>query len=171
VLTTNQIGAVAETAIIHEAVRLGIGVFKPVMDERCDLILDLRPTLLRVQCKAAVERGGGLVIRCYSSRRSPNGHLKRLYTPDEIDAIAAYSPELRRCFLLPMSWIAGRKVLQLRIRPTHNNQELGVNWAKDFEFTATLSRLGAIAQLGERQSGTLEVAGSSPAGSTLTRLD
>jgi hypothetical protein len=37
----------------------------------------------------------------------------------------------------------------------------------DMIFAATLGRYGAIAQLGERQRGTLEVAGSSPAGSTL----
>ena len=41
-----------------------------------------------------------------------------------------------------------------------------MNWAKDFEFAATLGRFGAIAQLGERVSGRDEVAGSSPAGST-----
>src|SRR3954470_17527611 len=50
-LTTNQKGAVAETAIAHEAIKLGIGVYRPVADERADLILDLRPRLLRVQCK------------------------------------------------------------------------------------------------------------------------
>jgi hypothetical protein len=54
----------------------------------------------------------------------------------------------------------------LRLEPTKNNQRQRVLWARDFEF----ERLhwvpsGAIAQLGERQRGTLEVAGSSPAGS------
>src|SRR5882762_2932808 len=52
-LTTNQRGAVAETAIIHEAVKLGIGVYQPVADERTDLIFDLHPRLVRVQCKTA----------------------------------------------------------------------------------------------------------------------
>ena len=47
-LTTNQKGALAETAIAHEAIKLGIGVYRPLGDERCDLIFDLRPRLMRV---------------------------------------------------------------------------------------------------------------------------
>ena len=48
-LTTNQKGAIAETAIIHEATKLGLGVFKSIADERYDLIFDLNPELIRVQ--------------------------------------------------------------------------------------------------------------------------
>ena len=45
-LTTDQKDAIAESAIAHEAIKLGIGVFKPLSDgERYDLILDLRPRL------------------------------------------------------------------------------------------------------------------------------
>ncbi len=164
-LTTNQIGAIAETAIIHEAVRLGVGVFASVMDERYDLIFDLRPRLLRVQCKTAVRKGDVLVIRCYSCRRSATGLLKRTYAPDEVDAFAAYSSELRRCYLLPMDWMAGRSVVSLRLTATANNQATGINWAEAFEFAAKLRELGAIAQLGERLRGTQEVGGSSPPGS------
>jgi hypothetical protein len=47
-----------------------------------------------------------------------------------------------------------------------------VNWAKMYEFRSinwdALEHLGAIAQLGERRSGTPKVAGSSPASSTST---
>jgi len=164
-LTTNQIGAIAETAIIHEAVRLGVGVFASVMDERYDLILDLRPRLLRVQCKTAVVKGDVLIVRCYSCRRSATGLVKRSYAPDEVDAFAAYSPELRRCYLLPMDWMHGRTVVSLRLSPTANNQASGINWAEEFDFEAKLKALGAIAQLGERLRGTQEVGGSSPPGS------
>ena len=55
--------------------------------------------------------------------------------------------------------------IHLRLGPTRNNQRRGINWAERFEVAATLSDEGAIAQLGERQSGTLEVTGSSPVGS------
>jgi hypothetical protein len=47
-MTTDQKGAIAEAAIALEAMRLGIGVFRPLGDERYDMILDLRPRLLRV---------------------------------------------------------------------------------------------------------------------------
>jgi PD-(D/E)XK endonuclease len=71
-LTTDQKGAIAESAIVHAAVKLGVGVYKPLTDgERYDLILDLRPQLVRVQCKWATLDAGAVVVRCYSCRRNP----------------------------------------------------------------------------------------------------
>jgi hypothetical protein len=54
VLTTNQRGAIAEAELVSAALKLGIGVFSAVHDERYDLVFDLRPRLLRVQCKTAL---------------------------------------------------------------------------------------------------------------------
>jgi hypothetical protein len=49
VLTTDQKGSIAEQEIVCAAMKLGIGVFMPRSDgERYDLILDLRPKLVRV---------------------------------------------------------------------------------------------------------------------------
>ncbi len=94
---------------------------------------------------------------------------KRAYTPDEIDAFAAYSIDVDRCYFLPLSDIYRQTAIQLRLGPTANNQRHGINWAADYEFAAKLGgRPGAIAQLGERVHGMHEVAGSSPAGSTFT---
>src|SRR5438552_1646395 len=81
-LTTNQKGLVAETAIVHECVKLGIGVARPLDDAPYDLILDLGPKLLRVQCKWAVRQGGVVVIRtgrCGAAERgtSSTGHTDR----------------------------------------------------------------------------------------------
>lgn len=148
-LTTNQKGAIAETAIAHAAVKLGIGVFKPLADERCDFVFDLRPQLVRVQCKWAVRTGDAVSIRCYSSCRTSTGTVRLVYTREEIDALAAYCAELDRCYLLPMAMFAGQKQIQLRLAPARNNQRTGINWAREFEFAATLRRLGAVAQLGE----------------------
>jgi hypothetical protein len=167
VFTTDQKGSIAETAIAAAAAKLGIGVFKPLTDgERYDLIFDLRPRLVRVQCKWASKRGDVIVMRGYSARRAADGLRKRCYSPDEIDAFAAYCAELDRCYFLPMEVCAGRSTLQLRLAPTKNNQRQLINWASDFEFDATLRASGAVALLGERERGTLEAAGSSPAGST-----
>jgi hypothetical protein len=150
-LTTSQRGLVAETAILHECVKLGIGVSRPLDDERYDLILDLRPALLRVQCKSGRLYDDVIVIRCKRTRRGRNGLIDRAYVPGEIDAIAAYCPELNAAYLLPPEMSVGRAAVQLRIRPCRNNQAAGINWARDFELGATLSKLrGPIAQLGER---------------------
>jgi hypothetical protein len=167
-LTTDQKGAIAEMAIAWEATKLGIEVYRPLTEGgRFDMIFLLGEQLVRVQCKWAALERDVLIVRCYSCRRAREGIRKRLYSAEEIDAFAAYSADLDRCFYLPFEAVAGRHVVSLRLKRPKNNQRLGINWADDFDFEATLGRLGAVAQLGERQSGTLEVTGSIPVGSTL----
>jgi hypothetical protein len=67
VLTTDQKGVLAEQAVALEATRLGLGVFFPLGDERYDLILDVRPTSIRVQCKWAVQSGDVIVVRTFAA--------------------------------------------------------------------------------------------------------
>jgi PD-(D/E)XK endonuclease len=165
-LSTDQKGAIAELAIARQAADLGIGVWSAYTVERYDLIFDLRPRLVRVQCKWASRHGDVVVVRCYSSRRNRHGLLRTFYSSDEIDAFAAFCADTDRCYYLPLTTFGGRRTIQLRLAPARNHQYAGINWAKDFEFAAKLSPHGAIAQLGERRRGTPKVAGSSPAGST-----
>ena len=164
-LTTNQKGFVVESAIIHEAAKRGITVLKPLDDARYDLALDLPNGLTRIQCKWAMQNGDVVVIRCRTCRRGHNGLIYDGYKPGEIDGIAAYCAELDTCYLLPVEMSVNRAAVQLRLAPTRNNQRALINWAEDYEFAARLSAYGPIAQLGERERGTLEAAGSSPAGS------
>ncbi len=141
-LSTDQKGAIAETAIAHAAVKLGIGVFRPVSEgERYDLILDLRPSLVRVQCKWAALDGDVVRVRCYSCRRTAEGLHQRGYTSAEVDAIAAYCADLDRCFYFPLSWLHGRRTVQLRLNRARNNQREGVNWVDDLGFERLRSTL------------------------------
>jgi PD-(D/E)XK nuclease superfamily protein len=134
-LTSNQKGAVAETAVAHAAVKIGIDVYRPVAEGgRCDLIFDFGQRLIRVQCKWAERRGEVIPVRCYSSRRARDGFLKRSYTAEEVDAIVAYCAELDRCFFLAVDLFACRTYVQLRLSPSRNNQKRGVNWADDYAF-------------------------------------
>jgi PD-(D/E)XK nuclease superfamily protein len=141
VLTTNQKGLIAETAIIHECAKLGVPVARPLDDQRYDLIFDLGHTLLRVQCKWASMVGDVISIRCRTCRRGREGLIHRQYRPGEIDAIAAYSQETGRCYLLPNELSVARAAVQLRLTPTRNNQATGIRWAKDYEFAARLQAL------------------------------
>jgi hypothetical protein len=165
-LTTDQKGATAELKIAARAAQLGVGVWSPYTVERFDLIFDLRPQLIRVQCKWATRYGDVMIVRRYRNRRNRDGLLKRLYSTDEIDAFAAYCQDVDECYFLPLEKFAGRTHIQLRICPTKNNQARGINWAKDYEFAATLGARGAVAQLGERRAGSAKATGSSPVGST-----
>jgi hypothetical protein len=142
VLTPSQKGSIAEAAIVAEAVRHGVGVYKPVNEGlRYDLIFDVGTQLVRVQCKWAIRRGDVVIVRCYSCRRTRNGLACRSYTADEIDAIAAYCDELRRCFFFEFGRLPRSSAIQFRLQPTANNQKAGVNWADSFDFAATLHRV------------------------------
>jgi hypothetical protein len=166
-LTTNQKGLIAEWAVIAECVRLGIGVAQPLDDERYDVILDLRPRLIRVPCKWAALTGDVIVARLYSNRRGPTGMITRRYTAEEIDCFAVHCAAVGRSFLLPADCVSAREI-RLRLGPTRNNQSLGIRWARDYELAARLQELrGAVAQLGERLAGSQKVRGSIPLGSTL----
>jgi hypothetical protein len=95
VLSTDQKGSIAEMMIAAFAVKLGIDVYKPVNDgTRRDLTFDFAGTLTRIQCKWAGRHGAVLIVRCYRNRRTRAGMLRRVYTPDEVDAFVAYSLEL-----------------------------------------------------------------------------
>ena len=159
-MDSNRIGATAETAIAAEATRLGFEVLRPIVDGgRYDFVFDVGGRLLRVQCKSAPLRRGAIVVRAVTCRRAPEGFRRGGYSPSEVDVIAAYCPELQRCFAVPIRDFGGSSSFQLRLGPARNGQRAGLHFADDYV-------LGAIAQLEERLGGTQEAGGSSPPSST-----
>jgi hypothetical protein len=138
--------------VIVECIKLGIGLAKPLDDERYDLILDVDSKLWRIQCKWAVRQGEVVVIRLYSNRRGPEGMITRRYSAEDVDGFAAYGLETDTCYFMPVTFARHREV-RFRLGPTLNNQAIGIRWASDYEFAATIGRIGAVAQLGERLAG------------------
>lgn len=161
--SNNHKGTLAELEIAAAATKLGIPVFRPLTDHaRADLILDLGPRLLRVQCKWArlIEEGSVVAVQLSGSRRTQIGYVRTPYSSEEIDAFGVYCGELDRSFLLPADRFAGKCGTLIRLHAARNNQQACINLADDFDF------VGAIAQLGERRHGMAEVVGSSPTSST-----
>jgi hypothetical protein len=161
-LTTSQKGAIAEAKITARAVELGIGVLRPVVEGvRYDLVFDHDGRrLVRVQCKWARVDGDVVGIRIGTCRHTPNGYVRTTYSANEVDAVVAYCAALDEVYYLPIEKVAGMTHVHLRLRPARNNQQLGVTMAADHVF-------GAVAQLGERRTGSAEATGSSPVSSTL----
>lgn len=152
----NHKGNVAELAIAKEAAKLGLSVLMPLTEhESYDLALGVNGQLLRVQCKWGRKVDGVVVINLTRSRRGPAGHIRRNYSADEIDAVAAYCGDLDECFLVPIDLVDGKGSLQLRLEPARNSQRAALHFAEKY-------RLGAVAQLAERCRGTAEVGGSNP---------
>jgi PD-(D/E)XK nuclease superfamily protein len=166
-LDTNQKGAIAEAEVCCAAAWAGVSVYRPTTDHcRADLLFDLGGRVARVQCKWGRYEDGVIKVRLSTCRLSPTkGYVRSTYSPDEIDAVAAYCPAFDTTYLLPISLVSGRREIFLRVDPARNNQQVGLKWARDYVFP------GAIAQLGERVTGSHEAAGSSPASSTQLRLE
>ena len=144
VLSTNQKGGIAETAITAAAYALDIPVLRPVVEHaRYDLAFEIGDRILRVQCKWGSLDEGGAVIRVSlrSSWCTPTGYEHRQYQADEIDLVAVYCGELDRCYLIPHELAVGRRGIWLRLTPPKNGQRACINLATDFEFA------GAVAQL------------------------
>jgi PD-(D/E)XK endonuclease len=159
-LTPTEKGAIAEAKIYAAAVEAGIVVARPLTEgRRYDLIFDVGPSLVRVQCKWAPRKGDVVVVRARTSRYTPSGYVRTTYAVTEVDGIAADCPQLDACFYVPIDDIAGKSVAHLRLSPTQNGQLAGVTMADRYQ-------LGAVAQLGERRSGRPKVVGSSPISST-----
>ena len=160
-LTTNAKGAIAEAMITAEALRLGIDVFRPVLEGgRADLVFDFGDHIDRVQCKWGRLRGDVIVVRTGTCRHSPTrGYVRGTYGRHEVDSFAIYCEPLNKCYYVPITLAANKFDLHLRLRPAKNNQQVGVTMADEYEF-------GAVAQLGERRHGMPEVRGSIPLSST-----
>jgi hypothetical protein len=154
-------GAIAEAAITAAAVELGLVVLRPFPEgRRYDLVIDTGPRLLRVQCKWGRLKGAVIVVILATCRYTPRaGYVRTKYTAEDIDGVAVYCHGLKRCYYLPIESVAGRSAIHLRVGPAANHQETAINFADQYAF-------GAIAQLGERVTGSHEVVGSSPTSST-----
>jgi hypothetical protein len=160
-LTPSMKGAVAEAAIAAEALKAGVFVFRPLCEgTRYDLIFDVAGCLFRIQCKSAPRRDDVIVVATRTCRHTPRGYVRTTYDESEIDAIAVYCPDNGGTYLIPIGDVRGRWEIRLRLARARNNQEFAISYAAQYEFS------GAIAQLGERVTGSHEVAGSSPASST-----
>jgi hypothetical protein len=141
--TSNHKGNVAEAAIAAAAIKLGIGVLKPLVEHtRYDLIFDIDGNLLRMQCKWAPRKGDVIIVNLSSSRYTSRGQIRTVYSADEIDAVAVYCEEIDECYLLPIELVGGMRALHLRLTPPRNGQRASINLAEDYKLA------GAVAQLG-----------------------
>jgi hypothetical protein len=147
--------------IATEALKAGVVVLRPLVEGgRYDLIFDIGGRLHRIQCKSVAVRRDVVVIPARTCRHTPQGYVRTTYSASEIDAIAAYCPEMGRCYYVPIADVGGKGNMYLRLTRARNNQEFAISYAADYEFH------GAIAQLGERLTGSQEVGGSNPPSST-----
>ena len=129
-------GDLAELKVAADLIDRGCRLSIPFgEDSDYDLIADYEGRLHRVQVKYTRSDGQIVVLRCRSHSLT-NGKVRatKLYTSAMIDWIAVYDSTTERCFYCP-SWelgTAGRNILHLRLRPTKNNQRIGIRNAENY---------------------------------------
>ncbi len=140
-LATNRLGEIAIAKVALRALEKGVTLFKPIVECRCDLVLDDGLKLYRTQVKYA---GGsspkqcqGVVpvrLRKWRIRKWRNGGRAIIpyYTAAEIDLLLVYVRKIDRILWFGPEVFDGRPVLFIRIEPTRNNQAKGCLMAADY---------------------------------------
>ena len=113
---------------------MGYQVSQPlVSDSRYDFIIDIKGKLYKIQVKTSRVEANDEFFSFTSSSSHTNSKrtINRSYTKDEIDYFATiYNNE---CYIIPIEDCGAREV-RLRLKPTKNNQIVGVRFAKDYKL-------------------------------------
>jgi hypothetical protein len=121
-------GSVAELAVAAYLMENGWRVSMPIGENnRYDLIAEKKGRFSRIQVKFVTPKNGVLDVNC----RSSNNWSVLHYTPEEIDAIAAYDSINKNIYFIPVAKIK-RNLMKLRIADSKNNQAKKINLAKNF---------------------------------------
>jgi len=123
-------GNAAESAVMHAFVELGFQVALPFGGGHAyDLVVDLNPGFVRVQCKSG-RRGKG-VLR-FNSCSTDHGSGRMPYA-GLADFFGVYFSPTKQTFLVPVIG-APEYVVSLRLEPALNNQQNGIRRAAAYEL-------------------------------------
>jgi hypothetical protein len=135
-LATNRLGAIALAKVVLRALEKGVAIYTPLMEGRCDLILDDGLKLYRTQVKYA---GGSTPKQCQGAvplrlRKWKNGGRRIIpyYTTKEIDLLLVYVRRIDSILWLGPEVFDGRRSLMIRIEQSKNNQAKGCLLASNY---------------------------------------
>lgn len=121
-------GGYAEALVAARALEKGYVPSKPMVDARYDLIIDDGNRPQRVQVKY-----------CNCEHNNVSGSISldlrknsRLYSKDEIDALAIYVEPIKQICWFPISLIEHRASINIRYQPSRNNQAKNCIMASDY---------------------------------------
>jgi hypothetical protein len=85
---------------------------------------------LRIQVKFRSEKNGVLAVHLKSIWSDKHGTHEKPMDKEQVDLLCVYCPETDECYYVrPLDF---NKNVTLRVRPTKNNQSLGVLLASDY---------------------------------------
>jgi hypothetical protein len=135
-LATNFLGEYAIAKVVLRAIEKGVGVSRPIVECRYDLVVDDGLKLYRTQVKYA---GGSSPKQCQGAIsvglrkwRNDGRAIIPCYTAKEIDLLLVYVQRIDRILWLGPEVFDGRGRLQIRLEPPRNNQVKGCLMAADY---------------------------------------
>jgi len=134
-LATNMLGEYAIAKILLRAIEKGVTIFRPVIECRCDLILDDGLKLYRAQVKYAgrsSKKARGVVPLGLSKWRNGGRSVTPCYRASEIDLLLVYVRKIDKILWFGPEVFDGRKNLFIRIAPCRNNQVKGCLMASEY---------------------------------------
>jgi hypothetical protein len=133
-VNTIKIGDISEAKVLGRFLELGYTVLLPWSNgERYDMVIEREGKFLRIQVKTARCESDGSSICFNVSSTNGSTRQRTSYSKDQIDYFAAYCPENDKIYLVSIG-NAGINKIRLRLKPTVNNQQENVRWAKDYEL-------------------------------------
>ena len=133
-------GNLTEMKCMSAFMELGHNVLIPFGDcERYDFVVNIENQFLRIQCKTSQsdDDGSSFFFRGRSSHRVKGHCVNEKYTKEEIDYFATIWDN--HCYLIPVEECGSCK--RLRLSPSINGQNRGVNHANDYELECMLNKI------------------------------
>jgi PD-(D/E)XK endonuclease len=134
-LGTAFLGELAVAKVVIRAIEKGFAVFKPIVEGRCDLVLDDGVKLYRTQVKYAgrsCSRSQGCIPLGLRKWRNGGRSVTPCYTRAEIDVLLVYVRRIDQILWFGPEVFDGRKNLHIRVGPARNNQAKGCLMATDY---------------------------------------
>lgn len=143
---------ISQTAILNRLVQLGYEILLPwSQDLGYDLayyvekeelhfgfFVQKESQLVRIQCKTARLTKDNACLVFNTSTVSMGGagiwKKKKSGYRDRADWFGVYSPDTGKVYMVSVWEAPDAGQMILRLKPTKNNQGVGVKWAKDFEI-------------------------------------
>ena len=134
-MNSSRKGDQTEATVLARLMDLGVTVAVPFGDsDRYDLIADDGRHCHRVQCKTGSWVNGTVRFNLYTSTVGSEGRIDAEYTPEEIDAFAAYSDRTDEVYWVPVEE-TGAGEMRLRVDDPHPKAPTSrIRWATDYRL-------------------------------------
>ncbi len=142
---TAQRGLLTQLAVAQKLVERGYEVLQPLgvhlrydlaysvsVSDSIDTTIRQEARLIRIQCKTARISNDQSYLN-FNTCNMTGGRKERRSYREDVEYFGVYSPDTGKVYLIPVEVVPEIEAY-LRLKPTKNNQEKRIVWAKDYEL-------------------------------------